>query len=302
MTLEKMRAERGLPGFQGMGKRVDNLAEKMGIEHGRMRLLVGSAFIVSSLPEGTVVKGGNSLSLSFPLKQTRFSEDLDAVVTREYGEWEKEFTQRLSIPRDCFQGMVRVRGGQEFLESDNMSEGEVLIPRNISVTYLGKPFVTVPMDITLSSDMSLGRSRGLSGDMRTIVESLGFNVEEWVTDFDLLSIEKQCAEKCGALFYNNSVRSNDVKDLGDVILPEMYKHGDWERFGEFFLDDLAAHEVQEPYTIKHMPELENKYVADGAGSKEKFRQTIGTLENIVSSIRRPDGTKVQIKSVLDVFE
>jgi predicted nucleotidyltransferase component of viral defense system len=56
------------------------------------------------VPEDTVIKGGNSLALTYPLAQTRFSKDLDLVATEGFESWKKTFVRNLEKGFNGFTG------------------------------------------------------------------------------------------------------------------------------------------------------------------------------------------------------
>lgn len=72
-----MLPPRGVSDFK---RRILAYSSQTKISPDHIQKLIAVAEVMKLLPEGTVVQGGNSLSIRYPIVATRASTDLDLVV------------------------------------------------------------------------------------------------------------------------------------------------------------------------------------------------------------------------------
>ena len=72
---------RGAPRSEGqLNRRLEAIADAMGVPVDRARRLLGAVIVAQMLPEGVVVKGGNGVRLRHGATGTRATRDLDLLA------------------------------------------------------------------------------------------------------------------------------------------------------------------------------------------------------------------------------
>jgi predicted nucleotidyltransferase component of viral defense system len=91
-----MSGERESPlPMRGIESKLRAWARRKDVQPERLRKTLIVLVVSQMVPEDTVIKGGNSLALTYPLAQTRFSKDLDLVATEGFESWKKTFVRNL---------------------------------------------------------------------------------------------------------------------------------------------------------------------------------------------------------------
>lgn len=195
---------------RGLSQKLNATSRKTGVEYSRLQKLVAICIVERMLPDGTLMKGGNSLSLRFPLSQTRFSEDLDLMLLTSHDEWERQFATNLEKGYEGFTGYLSIRGVAEHGRKNHGLPGFVMWPRDVHLLYEGKSFAKLPLDITPSMDDLTPVVAPISQDIQGLMAYLGFDIPGTAR---FVSPIEQMIDKSATIYYSDPPRSHDLKDL-----------------------------------------------------------------------------------------
>lgn len=109
----------------------------------RARTIMANAIVASLLPDG-VVKGGSAIKMRFGDVATRFTTDLDTATATDPDEYARLLGEALSRGWEGFSGRVTRR---EPASPDGVPVEYVMRPYDVKLTYMGKPWCTVPLEV-----------------------------------------------------------------------------------------------------------------------------------------------------------
>jgi len=109
----------------------------------QVRTLIANTIIGQLLPKG-VVKGGSALKLRYGDKTTRFTRDLDTARADELSVYLEQLNAALDNGWNGFTGRV-VR--KEPAKPKGIPGEYIMQPFEIKLTYKGKSWLTVPLEI-----------------------------------------------------------------------------------------------------------------------------------------------------------
>lgn len=109
----------------------------------RARTIMANAIVASMLPDG-VVKGGSAIKMRFGDAATRFTTDLDTATATDPDEYARLLGENLSRGWEGFGGRVTFR---EPASPDGIPAEYVMRPYDVKLTYMGKPWCTVPLEV-----------------------------------------------------------------------------------------------------------------------------------------------------------
>ena len=109
----------------------------------RLRTLMANAVVAQMLPDG-VVKGGSAIKMRYGNAQTRFTTDLDTATASEPSAYAEALGEALSRGWEGFTGRVVPR---EPAHPRDVREEYVMMPFDVRLSYLGKPWCTVPLEV-----------------------------------------------------------------------------------------------------------------------------------------------------------
>ena len=109
----------------------------------RMRTLMANAIVAQMLPDG-VVKGGSALKMRYGDAATRYTTDLDTATASDPADYAALLGSALEKGWEGFTGRV-VR--KDPARPDGVPAEYVMQPYDVKLSYLGKPWCTVPMEV-----------------------------------------------------------------------------------------------------------------------------------------------------------
>lgn len=148
-----------------------------------------------------------ALQLSYPLSQSRASQDVDAVYASSKQTFEQNLVNSLKQGWGGFTGTVdRLPHGPKTL----LPEGKGMARYTVKLLYLGKPFTSIYVEAVpdINACANHARHRMDDGTAR-LLEQLGLPVQT-ILVMDPLT---QMAEKMHALCRPGKIRGKDIADL-----------------------------------------------------------------------------------------
>ena len=109
----------------------------------RMRTLVANAIVAQMLPDG-VVKGGSAVRMRFGSGATRYTTDLDTATASDPDEYAARLSEALAAGWEGFTGRVVRR---EPAAPPGTPGEYVMRPFDVKLSYLGRPWCTVPLEV-----------------------------------------------------------------------------------------------------------------------------------------------------------
>ena len=177
----------------------------------QVRTLIANTIIGQLLPK-CVVKGGSALKIRYGDKTTRFTRDLDAVRANELNEFLEQLDLALTNGWNGFTGRI-VR--KEPAKPKGIPVKYVMQPFEIKLSYLGKSWLTVPLEI---GHDEIGDTdvfdNYISQEIIALFEKLGFPAPKPIA---LIQIHHQIAQKLHALSSVDSERAHDLIDLQIIL-------------------------------------------------------------------------------------
>lgn len=169
--------------------------------------VVHNAVFAQFLGDHVFLKGGAALQLSYPLSQSRASQDVDAVYASSKQTFEQNLVNSLKQGWGGFTGTVdRLPHGPKTL----LPEGKGMTRYTVKLLYLGKPFTSIYVEAVpdINACANHARHRMDDGTAR-LLEQLGLPVQT-ILVMDPLT---QMAEKMHALCRPGKIRGKDIADL-----------------------------------------------------------------------------------------
>lgn len=172
----------------------------------RTRTLVANAIVASMLPDG-VVKGGSAIKMRYGSEKTRYTTDLDTATASDPDAYAAELSERLAVGWEGFTGRVVRR---EPAEPRGVPAEYVMRPFDVKLSYLGKPWCTVPLEIGFDEigDADQGDMED-QAEASEVLEGLGFPALGGVV---LMDLSYQAAQKLHGL----TGGGDRVRDLVDL--------------------------------------------------------------------------------------
>lgn len=179
----------------------------------RTQSLVGNVVVAQVLPDAAV-KGGTGLKLRFGERLTRDTPDLDAAFRGDRERFLADFTANLTTGWGGFTGRC-IPGDQRAPGDllDRVGAAYVMQPIAVKLSYMGKPFMTV--DLELGHDELEATTREpdeleLSDEVRDLFAELGLPAPAPVR---VLPLHHQISQKIHACSEPGSARAHDLVDL-----------------------------------------------------------------------------------------
>lgn len=221
---------RGAPRSEGqLNRRLEAIADAMGVPVDRARRLLGAVIVAQMLPEGVVVKGGNGVRLRHGATGTRATRDLDLLardpqqalkdltgfVDRGWGAApgsKRELKADPAATRVAFFGTVHEDDPAEPL---GVPDPYVLSRAKVTLHFLSArtSWVSVPIEI--------GRDEFEGSTLAQPVEVVAPQVAEAVTALGcgtprsvaVMAVEQQLAQKIHAVTDPHQTRGHDLVDI-----------------------------------------------------------------------------------------
>lgn len=175
------------------------------------RTVMANAIVGQMLPNG-VVKGGSALKIRFGDVATRFTSDLDTAREGGVSEYIKELNDSL---REGWQGFEGAAVAKRPVQVRNVPDAYVMQPYSVKLSYLGKSWVTVPLEIGHNeigdaeiADMIVPK------DASELLSELGFPL---IDPIPVMRLSHQIAQKLHALTERGSRRAHDLVDLQLIL-------------------------------------------------------------------------------------
>ena len=174
----------------------------------RMRTLVANGIVAQMLPDG-VVKGGSAVRMRFGSEATRYTTDLDTATASDPDEYAARLSEALAAGWEGFTGRVVRR---EPAAPQGIPGEYVMRPFDVKLSYLGKPWCTVPLEVGFDEIGDAERADTTSqAEASDALERLGFPA---VGDVALMDLCYQVAQKLHGL----TSGGDRVRDLVDLQL------------------------------------------------------------------------------------
>jgi hypothetical protein len=174
----------------------------------RMRTLVANAIVAQMLPDG-VVKGGSAVRMRFGSGATRYTTDLDTATASDPDEYAARLSDALAAGWEGFTGRVVRR---EPATPPDIPGEYVMRPFDVKLSYLGKPWCTVPLEVGFDEIGDAERADATSqAEASDALGRLGFPA---VGDVALMDLCYQVAQKLHGL----TSGGDRVRDLVDLQL------------------------------------------------------------------------------------
>lgn len=109
----------------------------------RLRTLMANAVVAGMLPDG-VVKGGSAIKMRYGNARTRYTTDLDTATATDPASYADLLGAALARGWEGFTGRVVPR---EPAHPKDVPEEYVMRPFDVRLSYLGKPWCTVPLEV-----------------------------------------------------------------------------------------------------------------------------------------------------------
>lgn len=209
----------------GLNRKILWLHSQTGLNVQHIQKLIAIAVIEKLLPVGTIIKGGNSLSLRFPLQTTRYTQDLDLTFTTSFDVWADEFAKNLESGTDNFTGRITQRGNIKKYK-ENLSHHKFVLPHfqmwpiDVHLSYLERPFALLPLDVTPRLELHAPIKEPISSDLKHILAEVGIENDDEITFENPID---QMADKIATMYYTPG-RPQDIKDL-TILAPELLRGG-----------------------------------------------------------------------------
>lgn len=178
------------------------------------RTLLADVVVAQMLPGG-VVKGGNSLKIRYGDKTTRFTRDLDTARIENLDDFLNDLERNLEIGWSGFTGRIVERRPAN---PEGVPKGYVMRPFDIKLSYNGKPWATVRLEIGHNeigdaddADMAI------SDDVARMFETIGLPTPAPIA---LMKVHHQIAQKLHGLTEPESKRAHDLIDLQIIAREE----------------------------------------------------------------------------------
>ena len=172
-----------------------------------IRAVIANTVVGQMLPDGAV-KGGSSIKLRLGDAGTRFTTDLDVARASALEDYTDALQESLRTGWNGFTG--RIVAGRQAHPKDVPSE-YVMAPFEVKLSYLGKPWLTVKLEIGHDEIGDADRPDwGISPDIVALFGKVGLPRPEPVP---LMPLHHQASQKIHALTEPGSRRAHDLIDL-----------------------------------------------------------------------------------------
>lgn len=244
----------------------------------RLRTLMANAIVAQMLPDG-VVKGGSALKMRYGNASTRYTTDLDTATASDPADYIERLGAALDEGWEGFAGRIVPR---EPAHPEGVPEAYVMQPYQVKLSYLGKPWCTVPIEVGHNEIGDADDADWVAlREAEDVFARLGFPALEKVP---LMQLDHQIAQKLHAV----SGDDDRVRDLVDLQL--IVKHGgfDMTRTRAACERLFAYRKKQEwPPAIKALPEWDEQYAiqAEGLPVAQNVEDAVARVNELVNAIR-----------------
>ena len=267
----------------GLRGKIQAYSRKHQLLEQQVQKLVAIAIIEKLLPKETIIKGGNSLTLRFPIKETRYSQDLDLMVTTSENEWRKDFENNLARGIDGFTGWLSDRGNlNPHHHLKNSLAGFEMWPIDIHLLYQDKAFSKIPLDVTPRlTDQRKPVDQPLSDDMKELLAYIGIENSEQVTFENPVD---QIIDKAATMYFT-SLRPHDIKDL-TILVPQLLRGGILsDEIARGIIDNLNQRQSTQTLSAERAEEIAHNYEEQGYGPKDQALLIIHNIDKVVQKER-----------------
>ncbi len=204
------------PNLRSLQARLRNEADRLDLPYARYQRSIGVAVVGELLrraaaEEVIVIKGGSALELRFGTERSRASKDLDAMLGGRFGDY---FERLQSTLRNGWAGFTGIATHPELIDVPDLAYAPHRF--KVKLSYSGRSFMTVPVEISLAEGDALVEPDSLQGPDP---ESLGL---PGVEALPCLAVEFQVAQKLHACSQpdTDSYSNDRARDLVDLQLLE----------------------------------------------------------------------------------
>ncbi|NPD32986.1 nucleotidyl transferase AbiEii/AbiGii toxin family protein [Eggerthellaceae bacterium zg-997] len=180
----------------------------------RARTVMANAIVARMLPPGAT-KGGSAIKLRYGDKGTRFTTDLDAAQAVDLQLFLESLEDALRKGWAGFTG--RVIQGKPANPADVPCQ-YVMQPFRVKLSYLGKPWITVPLEV---GHNEIGDADEvdllLPEDIAALFSDVGLPTPG---PLPVMALHHQIAQKIHAVTEPGSQRAHDLVDLQIIFLNE----------------------------------------------------------------------------------
>lgn len=174
----------------------------------RLRTMLANAIVAQMLPDG-VVKGGSAIKIRLGTQRTRYTTDLDTATATDPSLYAERLSAALSKGWEGFSGRVIER---DPAHPDNIPVGYVMRPFDVKLSYCGKPWCTVPLEVGFDEIGDADEADWAEqSEAASVFEMIGFPTPGRVP---LMTLPYQVAQKLHGL----TGPGDRVRDLVDLQL------------------------------------------------------------------------------------
>jgi len=175
------------------------------------RTLIASTIVGQMLPSG-VVKGGSSLKFRWGDRGARFTNDLDTAYNDSLAEFKEKMAESLANGWHGFTGRLVTRTPAK---PKDVPEQYVMQPFDVKLSYYGKPWLTVPLEVGHNEigDADNPEYR-ISDDIVALFARVSLPTP---SPIPCMAIHHQIAQKLHGSSEEDSARAHDLIDLQLII-------------------------------------------------------------------------------------
>lgn len=244
----------------------------------RLRGVLANTIVAQMLPDG-VVKGGSAIKLRLGDSGTRFTTDLDVARAESLQNFTKDLQKKLEDGWEGFTGRPVIGTPAQ---PKNVPAQYVMQPFEVKLSYLGKPWYTVKLEV---GHNEIGDADSadfcLSDDVAELFESLGFPKPHPIP---LMKLHYQVAQKLHALTEPGSRRAHDLIDLQLLMMDDEL---------DYVLTNITCKRLFDYRSMQPWPTI---VVANDAWEPEYQSQSEG-LANIMSLDRAIEWANELIRQI-----
>ena len=178
-----------------------------GVDPVRLARAMGNVIVGQIIPDG-VVKGGSSLMFRYGDNCTRYTRDIDTARVMEFEAYYEKLSAAL---KEGWYGFTGEIAEVEPPQPEGVPKAYVMLPLDIKLKYLGKPWQTIRIEIGHNEIGDADEyDEYLPETLAKVFEELSFPVPK---PLPLMKLSYQIAQKLHAVSEEGSARAHDLIDL-----------------------------------------------------------------------------------------
>lgn len=182
------------------------------VQANELRNLMANAIVAQMLGKG-VVKGGSGLKFRYGAEMTRVTLDLDTAWKTSLEDFLEDLKQKLAAGWNGFSGEIRIlkQAAPRGIPFDY-----VMQPCDIKLSYLGRPWYTVQMEIG-HNEIGDADACDMIDAPKVLCDLFDFLAMEKPGAIPAMRLEYQVAQKLHGVSAPKSKRAHDLVDLQLIL-------------------------------------------------------------------------------------